>query len=191
MNGVRVNGVRVNGARMKSVTRSGDSPRGRDSRRDQGSVLVLVPAGLLVLMILAVLAVDSAVAYLGQQQLHDALSAAANDAVTRGLNEGSFYSSGMVALEPASVGQAICDSVLAQDDTGLHQLHLWMAIDGESVRIEGTAVIDAVFGRAIPGFGTRMVRSFADAVVTSGPLRGSSGPAESGVAMTPLDCTAS
>jgi hypothetical protein len=184
-----MNGVRMSGARTKMVTRSRDSPRGRDSCRDQGSVLVLVPAGLLVLMILAILAVDSAVAYLGQQQLHDALSAAANDAVTRGLNEGSFYSSGTVALEPASVGQAICDSVLAQDDTALHQLHLWMAIEGESVRIEGTAVIDAVFGRAIPGFGTRTVRSFADAVVTSGPARGSSGTAESGVAMTPLDCT--
>jgi hypothetical protein len=161
------------------------------TNRDRGSVLVLVPAGLLVLMILAALAVDSAVAYLGQQQLHDALSAAANDAVTRGLNQGAFYNGGVVGLDSATVGQAICLSVLAQNDTGLHQLHLWMSVDGESVHVEGRAVVDAVFGRAIPGFGARTVRSSADAVVTSAPIQsGGSAPASpSGGAMTPLDCT--
>lgn len=165
---------------MRSVGRS----------RDRGSVLVLVPVGLLVLIILAALAVDSAVAYLGQQQLHDALSAAANDAVTRGLNQGSFYGEGVVGLDSATVGQAICLSVLAQDDTGLHHLHLWMSVDAQSIHVEGTAVVDAVFGRAIPGFGTRTVRSSADAVVTSGPLQGgSTSRSQSGGALTPLDCT--
>jgi hypothetical protein len=161
--------------------------------RERGSVLVLVPAGLLVLMILAVLAVDSAVAYLGQQQLHDALSAAANDAVTRGLNQGSFYRGGVVGLDSAAVGQAICLSVLAQDDTGLHNLHLWMSVGAGSVHVEGTAVVDAVFGRAIPGFGSRTVRSSADAVVTSGPLQvgGSAQTRQSQAqgALAPLDCT--
>ena len=165
---------------MRSVWRS----------RDRGSVLVLVPAGLLVLIILAALAVDSAVAYLGQQQLHDALSAAANDAVTRGLNQGSFYGEGVVGLDSATVGQAICLSVLAQDDTGLHHLHLWMSVDAQSIHVEGTAVVDAVFGRAVPGFGTRTVRSSADAVVTSGPLQGgSTSRSQSRGALTPLDCT--
>jgi hypothetical protein len=159
------------------------------SSRDRGSVLALVPAGLLVLMILAALAVDSAVAYLGQQQLHDALSAAANDAVTRGLNHGSFYGEGVVGLDTASAGQAICLSVLAQNDTGLHHLHLWMSVDAQSIHVEGTAVVDAVFGRAIPGFATRTVRSSADAVVTTGPLQdGSTSTTQSRSALTPLNC---
>jgi hypothetical protein len=124
---------------------------------ERGSVLMLVPAGFLVLIILAALAVDSAAAYLGQQQLHDSLAAAANDAVTAGLSNQSFYANGAVVLDPSAVGRVVCLTVAAQSDSDLHGLILQMAVDGASVRLEGTATVDAVFGRAIPGFGQRHV----------------------------------
>ena len=140
-------------------------------------MLALVPAGLLVLVLLAALAVDSAVAYLGQQQLHDALSAAANDAVAAAVSGPSFYGRGVVSLDSVQAERDVCFSVLAQGSTSLHHLRLWVAVGGDSIRVVGQAAVDSVFGRAIPGFGHHQVRSSADAVLASGPLNGARGPA--------------
>ena len=145
--------------------------RSRTAARGQaGSVLALVPAGFLVLILLGALAVDSAVAYTGQQQLHDALSAAANDAVGAGVDNGAFYATGRLALDPAAVGRTVCAAMAAQEDRGLHGVRLAVAIDGVSVRVIGSASVDAVFGRAIPGFGRRTVRSAADATLAGGAV---------------------
>jgi Flp pilus assembly protein TadG len=138
-------------------------------RADRGSVLVLVPAGFLVLIILAALAVDTAVYYLGQQQLHDALAAAANDSVAAGLNNGTFYGNGQVALDPAAVDDVACKSIAAQNLSGLHHLRVSVAVEGNSVRLVGEAVVDAVFGKALPGYGQRTVQASATAVLVNGP----------------------
>jgi Flp pilus assembly protein TadG len=138
-------------------------------RSERGSVLILIPAGLLVLVILAALAVDTAVYYLGQQQLHDALTAAANDSVTAGLNNRAFYGNGQVALDPASVDAVACNSIAAQNVSGLHHLQVSVALEGDAVHLVGQADVDAVFGKAIPGYGHRTVRASATAVVVNGP----------------------
>lgn len=157
---------------------------------ERGSVLVLVPAGFLVLILLAALAVDSAVAYLGQQQLHDVLSAAANDAVAAGLDDPAFYRNGTLTLDPATVAGEVCADVAAQDDEGLHDVSLEMAVAGNALRLTGSASVNAVFGRAIPGFGQRAVRSSTDATLSSGPSP-ASGPSPSPTTfgpVTPLHC---
>jgi hypothetical protein len=158
-------------------------------RTDRGSVLALVPAGFLVLMILGALAVDSATTYLAQRQLTDSLTAAANDAVGAGLSPSSFYSRGAITLDPGQAAQVVCVSVLAQADQDLHHVRLWMAVRGAAIRLEGAATVDAVFGRAIPGFGLRHVQASATAVAATGP-----GPAgivsspPSAAALQPLVC---
>jgi hypothetical protein len=155
---------------------------------DRGSVLMLIPAGFLVVIILAALAVDSAATYLAQQQLHDALAAAANDAVTAGVSNSSFYSSGAVRLDPSLVGRAVCLSMAAQSDQNLHGLRLWMAVDGATVTLQGTASVEAVFGRAIPGFGRRHVKADAQAVVTGRQLVAPPSPTVSPGPLVPLNC---
>lgn len=154
-------------------------------RPDRGSVLALVPAGFLVLILLASLAVDSATAYLGQQRLHDALSAAANDAVTAGLDDPAFYRNGRLMLDPAAVDRTVCSALAAQDDRGLRDVRLAVAISGSSILLAGRATVDAVFGRAIPGFGSRSVSSAARAALASGPMI--AGTAPSG-GLQPLQC---
>lgn len=134
---------------------------------DRGSVLALVPAGFLVLVLLGGLAVDSAVAYQRQHQLHDALTAAVNDAVSAGLDDRSFYRGGAVTLDPSAVASAVCRSMAAQQLPALHGLRLAMAISDDSVRLRGAASVDPVFGRAIPGVGDRNVSSTADATLAS------------------------
>jgi hypothetical protein len=130
----------------------------------------LVPAGFLVLILLGALAVDSAVTYLGQQQLHDTLAAAATDSATAGVDNGSFYRTGTLVLDPAQVARTVCLSIRAQNQSGLHGLRLWVAVDGDRVGLEGTATVNAVFGRAVPGFGHRRVRAVVSAVATNGPV---------------------
>lgn len=152
--------------------------------RDGGSVLALVPAGFLVLILLGGLAVDSAVAYQRQHQLHNALSAAANDAVAAGVSDSSFYRQGTVALDPAAVGAAVCRSMEAQQLGALHGLRLAVALGNDAVRIDAVAQTDAVFGRALPGFGHRQVSSTADATLSRGAQPG---PAGFGPA-TPIAC---
>lgn len=135
---------------------------------DGGSVLALVPAGFLVLVLLGGLAVDSAVAYQRQHQLHDALTAAANDAVSAGVDNPSFYRGGRVTLDPSAVAAVVCRSIAAQDLPALHDLRLAMAVTDESVRVRGEATVDPVFGRAVPGFGDRRISSTADASLSAG-----------------------
>jgi hypothetical protein len=132
--------------------------------------MVLVPAGFLVLMLLGALAVDSAVTYLAQRQLRDALTAAANDAATAGLSNQSFYAGGGLRLSPAQTGSVICLSLEAQADQDLHHIQLWMATDGATIRLAGTASVNAVFGRWLPGFGVRTVRAETTAVAATGPV---------------------
>ena len=182
--------------RLMAARRAG----GDREQRQRGSVLALVPAGFLVLILLGALAVDSAVAYTGQQQLHDALSAAANDAVGAGVDDSAFYGAGRLTLDPGAVARTVCAAVAAQQDRGLHGVHLAVSIQGDSVRVSGSAWVDAVFGRAIPGFGRRTVHSAAAATLATGALpfapavsrladSGPAGsvPADSGPAV-PVDC---
>jgi hypothetical protein len=142
-----------------------------NSGDERGSVLALVPAGFLVLILLAALAVDSAVTYLGQQQLHDTLAAAATDSATAAIDNGSFYRSGSVVLDPAQVARTMCLSLGAQNQSGLHNLRVWLAVDGNQVAVEGTATVNAVFGRIVPGLARRRVRARVSAVATNGPVR--------------------
>jgi hypothetical protein len=158
---------------------------------DRGSVLALVPAGFLVLLILGALAVDSAATYLARQQLRDSLTAAANDAVTAGLSGSSFYSHGTLVLDPHQAAQVVCLTVAAQADSDLHNVRLWMAVQGPGIRLAGAATVDALFGRAIPGFGVRTVRASTTAVAATKPLptnTASGAGAPPAATLEPIDC---
>lgn len=161
--------------------------RRRDSS-DLGSVLALIPAGFLTFIILGALAVDSAVAYQGQQQLHDTLVAAANDAASAAVDRSAFYASGSVVLNASEAGQIVCHSVASQRSSELHDTRLWLAVQGTSVRLVGESTVYAVFGRAIPGFGARRVRASVNALASTGPAQrpGASGPPPN---PAPLSCT--
>jgi Flp pilus assembly protein TadG len=176
-----ISGVARRQARQRARRQCGGAPD------ERGSVLMLVPAGFLVLIILAALAVDSAAAYLGQQELHDALEAAANDAVTSGLSNPAFYSRGTIAIDPDVAARSICLDIAAQSVQNLHGIQVWMAVDGATLSVRATATVDAVFGQVIPRFGQRQVRAEAEAVVTGHALA-SNGSTLPSAPMTPLSC---
>lgn len=129
------------------------------SRGERGSVLLLFPAALLIMVALAAMAVDSAVAFLAQRELVNATAAAANDAATEALSDQSFYLGNRIELSPSAVEAVAVDRVRALIDEGRHH-DLTVQADAVppagagcawTVRVVATSRVDEVFGKAMPG----------------------------------------
>ncbi len=128
-------------------------PAGRARyRSDRGSTLVLAPVGMLILLLLATMTADGALALLGQRQLADALTSATSDAAGAGIDRAVFYRTGQVVLAPTATAETVCESLAAQGDLHLDHLRLWIGISGPRVTLAGRAEVRGIFGRAIPGY---------------------------------------
>ena len=124
-------------------------------RRERGSVLLLVPAGLVVVFILAAIAVDAAVVFLAQRELVNAAAAAANDAATA-VDEGTFYG-GAVALDHGRAVTTAVAAVAARRPLGIE------IESSPDVAVDATAVTVVLRGRVRPPLGGRVVRMSARA----------------------------
>lgn len=121
--------------------------RGAD---DRGSTLMLIPAGLLVVLILASIAIDMAIVQLRQRQAHDLASAAANDAATAaadqvGLRQGAYVVDGDVADDV--VARIAAASELAPIVVGTPDV----TVTGDGVRVVVELRADYVFAGVMPG----------------------------------------
>lgn len=136
---------------------------------DRGSVLLLVPAAVLVLVVLGAIAVDSAVVFLGQHELAGAADAAANDAATA-LSDRAFYQGGGATQVDAVRAQAALRAGLTAD--GLSEVTLdrpptvTVSPDGHQVCVVLSGVVHRIFGQAIPGVPAQ-VHVHARAVATA------------------------
>ncbi|MBW3613970.1 MAG: hypothetical protein KY439_01490 [Actinobacteria bacterium] len=121
---------------------------------DRGSVLMLVPAAVLVLLVLAAIAIDSAIVVLAQRDLSNRTAAAANDVAGSALSEASFYGStdGGVRLDQR---QATAFVDLAFSDVRRpSNYQSWSGralVDGQQVVVDATARVRYLFAPAIPG----------------------------------------
>jgi hypothetical protein len=111
---------------------------------------MLMPAGVLVVLVLASIAVDMAIVQLRQRQAYDLAAAAANDAVTAGA-DASALRSGRFAVDPDAarevVARTVAASELAPDLDGAPVVAL--TDDGLAVTIAVQA--EYVFAPVIPG----------------------------------------
>lgn len=125
-----------------------------EPRSQRGSVLMLVPAGVLVLVILGAIAVDSAIAFLGQRQLADAATAAANDAAAAAVASEVFYRPG--PARPAAVDDALARRVVdqalaAQGIRGVEDVTADVRTVGTLVCVTLTGHVPYLFAKAVPG----------------------------------------
>ena len=122
-------------------------------RSDRGSVLALVPAALLVLIVLAAIAVDTTTEYLARRELAAAADAAANDAVTFGLDEARFRETGEFVLDAERAEEAVRRALSARWSTVIDRA----VVAGDSDPQEGTVNVTLrssahlVFSPALPG----------------------------------------
>lgn len=138
-------------ARVRVQSRRGESRPTRTAGREGGSVLVLVPAAVLILVILGAVSVDAAAVFLGERQLVGAAEAAATDAASS-ISKQSFYSSGQIRLDPATATAVADQSVASQDLSGVTLSEPPIVqVGGRQVCVTLVGTVKRIFGAAIPG----------------------------------------
>lgn len=156
---------------MTILRPAGDGRRRRHRPTETGSALILVPAAVLVLVVLAAIAVDSAAVFLGQRQLAEAAATAATDAAGA-VSQPTFYQTGTITLDP-SEAQRLADASIAGQD--LHAVKLAgsirVTVSGRQVCVSLTGEVPVIFGRALPGI-PRVTTVHATATATAAGDRG-------------------
>jgi Flp pilus assembly protein TadG len=128
-------------------------------RPERGSTLLLFPAAVLIMVALAAMTVDSAIAFMAQRELVNATAAAANDAATEALSDNSFYQYNRVELSGSAVEQVAVDRVHQLIDQGRHHA---LAVRADAVppaapgcawtvKVTASSRVDELFGPAMPG----------------------------------------
>lgn len=137
-------------------------------------MLMLVPAAVLVLMVLAAIAVDAAVAFLAQRELGAAAAAAANDAATA-ISEERFYRAGpgrspALSIDELEARRVVDAAVAARTGRGVHLTAVSVETDGRRVCVALVGRAPYVFAKAVPGVPHEAtVRGRASATAVEGP----------------------
>lgn len=151
-------------------------PAGRPVRGERGSVLLLFPAAVFVLCVLAALAVDAAHATMRRRELQHAADAAANDAAALAIDERALRD-GVTLLDPERAREVAIDAVARQGLTGARVVDVRVE-GGTTVVIELEARHPSIFARSLPGAEREIrvpARAAADAI-TAGEGRSTRAP---------------
>jgi Flp pilus assembly protein TadG len=113
-------------------------------------VLMLMPAAMLVLIVLASIMVDFAIVAMRARELHNAASAAANDAATAAIStEGLRTGDTWVDAETAQ--RVVARSLAARGVRLDAPPTVVVSVDGREVTVTLHATHDYIFAPAIPG----------------------------------------
>ena len=129
------------------------TPPVNDRRTDErGSVLMLVPAGILVLLALAAMAVDAAIVLAAERDLAHRTAAVAGDLANVAVDDAELYGSGRVTLRP-DVATALVETAFPADapPAGYESWRAEARTDGRLVTIAAEARVRYLFAPAVPG----------------------------------------
>lgn len=111
--------------------------------RQRGSVLMLMPAAVVIVLLLGAIAVDSAITYLKQRQAYNVAFDAANDAAGAGFDLDEARTSGELVWDPVQITALAEDAVAA---SGLAGVELVSARpDGEGVVVTVAITVEHLF----------------------------------------------
>jgi len=114
---------------------------------------MLVPAGILVLVILGSIAIDSAVVLLAERDLANRTAATAGDIANTAIDDEGFYAPTATVGLDARKAAAYVGLVFAPDrrPVGYRRWEGDVAVNGRTVTVVATAEVDLIFAKAIPG----------------------------------------
>lgn len=117
------------------------------ARGARGSVLMLMPVAVLIVLLLGAIAVDSAIVYLGQRQARNVAFDAANDAAGAGFDLDAARTSGEIVYDPNRVRAVAAQAVAA---AGIDDLELVSAVpDGDGVVVTVRRTVAHLFVQAL------------------------------------------
>ncbi len=118
---------------------------------DRGSTLLLFPAALLVIVVLAAVTVDLARLHLAQRDLDDLAAATANDVTTLGVDEAELRRAGTYRLDPDLVRTLVATAVRVRHSPLLLGVRAEATVvDPRTVRLRLRASVSLPFARALP-----------------------------------------
>lgn len=119
---------------------------------DRGSALMLVPAGVLVLIVLAAIAVDSSVLLLGQRELANATAAAANDAATLAIDVDRLRRDDCLeVVDERAYEVAVAAALVQTDAVEVDPSDVIVTVSDLEVRVQMSGTVEHIFAKAIPG----------------------------------------
>ena len=134
-------------------------------------MLLLFPAALLIVLVLAAITVDLAAVFLAQREVADAAAAAVNDAAGEGVANRAFYQRNLVELDPPTVERLVAERVrrlLASDRYRDVQVDARVSTGAAgcapAVTVVASAEVPYLFAKSVPGVSnTTRVRATAGA----------------------------
>jgi Putative Flp pilus-assembly TadE/G-like len=122
-------------------------------KNDRGSSLMLWPAAILIVLLLASIAFDFSLILLGRRELRWAAESAANDAATFGIDQAVFRETNVIRFDRARLEEAVARSVHARDLrfelVGDPRVDVFPGTDEVRVTISGR--VPYLFADAFPG----------------------------------------
>jgi Flp pilus assembly protein TadG len=127
-------------------------------------MLLLFPAAFMIMLTLAAITVDGAIAFMAQRQLANATEAAANDAASEALSDAAFYRDDRIELSSSAVESLAVDRVFSLVDPARHH---GLAVTAQAsppasagcswtVRVSASSQVDQLFAKAMPGSSGRV-----------------------------------
>lgn len=128
--------------------------RARARNGERGSALLLFPAGLLILLVLAAICFDLTLAFQRKRQLVEVADGAASDAVTAGLDQAQLRATGEYCLDRDRVRRSVAASVGAGElPVEVVAIRLTTTSSACPTGVEVTLAANAPypFAQAVPG----------------------------------------
>lgn len=146
------------------------APEPARGRGERGSAVLLVPAGLLIVVLLAAVAVDVSRLYLARRELVDIAASAASDIAAAAIEPGPYLASGELHWSQARAEAALEDALARRGLADDVRASVALAGRSPSTQVEVVLEVDVrwLFARGLPGGGgTTAVRGGGWAVFDS------------------------
>jgi hypothetical protein len=142
-------------ARIDARDANGEQPLARAHKavkREDGSVLPLLPVLIIICFLLGTLSVSTASTFLAKRELYNAAAAAANDAVS-GIDDVDYYTNSAYTFDPTNMAKLARQSIAARlgDTLRMRPEDIVITLEGERVRVTLEADFSPVFRGFLPG----------------------------------------
>lgn len=125
-----------------------------------GSILMLMPAAVLILVLLGAVAVDRAVVFGAQRELVASAEAAANDGAAAGVHLEDLRNRGRLRLDPVRIDRVVRAAARTVEDL----VAVRWDLDGTTLVVRLERRVGLVFAKGVPGAArTVVVRAVARA----------------------------
>ncbi len=142
-------------ARIDTYDASGEQPSTsvhKAVKREDGSVLPLLPVLIIICFLLGTLSVSTASTFLAKRELYNAAAAAANDAVS-GIDDVDYYTNSTYTFDPTNMARLARQSIDARlgDTLRMRPEDIIITLEDGGVRVTLEADFSPVFRGFLPG----------------------------------------